>query len=226
MNQGKRQPSPLTQLGVLLAGFTGVGLLSGCQSPENLDTSASANLKPTASRIIQAVIAPFQVPIGAPTSPPLPSVAQTTTAQKTENQNIVVPSKVPTSPLGSDGSDTITDDTWQLTMYLPDKQCDRLVPKTVPVQGDRPLDVAVGRVLVEVASDNLDLRGYQLQVNTRTRTAAIALRLRPGASRKFAALSSCEQLTLFGSIRATLTQNPQWPIDHVTFIDGANQIRL
>ncbi|MEM9772143.1 MAG: sporulation/spore germination protein, partial [Cyanobacteria bacterium P01_D01_bin.73] len=100
------------------------------------------------------------------------------------------------------------------------------VPKTVTVQGDRPIEVAVGRVLVEVASDNLDLRGYRLTMDTKKRTVAIALRLRPGTGHKFMALSSCEQLTLFGSVRETLIQNPQWPIDHVTFTNGTKTIRL
>ncbi|MEM9245198.1 MAG: hypothetical protein AAGA67_05600 [Cyanobacteria bacterium P01_F01_bin.153] len=196
-----------------------------------VDTSASATLKPAADQIVQGVIDPFQVPIGAPNSRPLSPPARIAQAHKrqvhkTPPQQIATSSDGITSPLGSEGSDTITDDTWQLTIYLPDDQCDRLVPKTVSVQGERPLDVAVGRVLVEVANDNLDLRGYQLKVNARTRTAEIALRLRPGATRKFAALSSCEQLTLFGSIRATLIQNSQWSIDHVTFTDGTNPIRI
>ncbi len=187
--------------------------------------SASANtLEPAAHNILQGAIAPFQVPIGAPSAQPTLSQPANTPASTPILATAIA------TPLGSDGGDTIdntgTDHSWELTLYLPDERCDRLVPKTVAVQGDRPLDVAVGRVLIEVASDNLDLRGYQLTVNTQTRTAAIALRLRPGAARKFTALSSCEQLTLFGSIRATLTQNPQWPIDHVTFTDGRKTIRL
>ncbi len=195
----------------IIAGLVGGLGMASCQSasaPTVVDS-----LQPTVEMITQATIAPFNnvVPVGAPLAQPSEAAGGGAIAD----------------PLltGSDASDDF-DDRWTLTMYTPDATCDRLVPQGVVVQGDRPIEVAVGRVLVEVASDNLDIRGYRLQVDTQTRTATVALRLRPGTTHRFKALSSCEQLTLFGSLRKTLTDNPQWPIDQVTFTDGSKTIRL
>ena len=200
----------------IIAGFVGGLGMTSCQSasaPAVVDT-----LQPTVETIAQGTIAPFNVvPMGAPLMQPSEGAGGGAIAQL-----LLMASDSSDGFEGFDGFD----DRWTLTMYTPDSTCDRLVPQAVTVQGDRPIEVAVGRVLVEVASDNLDIRGYRLQVDTQTRTATIALRLRPGTTHKFKALSSCEQLTLFGSLRKTLTDNPQWPIDQVTFTDGSKTIRL
>ena len=118
------------------------------------------------------------------------------------------------------------DETIAIDLYTPDAACKGFQRQTVQLPVERPVDAAVGRVLIEVASDNVDLQGYRLRVNSTERTATVDLRIRPGAERKFASLSSCEQLTLFGSVRETLTRNPNWPVETVKFTDGTREIRL
>ena len=211
---------------VKLALLSGVGLISSCQTPSIIEQPVAA-LEPTAPKIAQATTAPFDIPIGSPPSQPDAPYAGSGGRMIADGSlRETDPPTQSNDNFDDHNFDDRDDGSWPLTFYVPDATCDRLIPKTVTVQGDRPLEVAVGRVLVEVASDNLDLRGYRLQVNTQTRTATIALRLRPGSTHKFTGLSSCEQLTLFGSVRKTLIQNPDWPIDHVIFTDGAKPIRL
>lgn len=136
-------------------------------------------------------------------------------------------STAPATPPDTDEpADESVDDTIAIEMYTPDATCRSLRSQIIQVPAERPIDAAVGRVLITVASDDLDLQGYRLRVDSTKREATIDLRIRPGAERRFAALSSCEQLTLFGSVRETLVRNSNWPIETVRFTDGTREIRL
>jgi hypothetical protein len=130
------------------------------------------------------------------------------------------------APAATPEMDEPVDDAIAIEMYTPDDTCRNLRSQIIQVPADRPIDAAVGRVLIAVASDDLDLQGYRLRVDSSKREATIDLRIRPGAERRFAALSSCEQLTLFGSVRETLVRNSNWPIETVRFTDGTREIRL
>lgn len=132
----------------------------------------------------------------------------------------------PPAPAATPETDEPADDTIAIEMYTPDATCRTLRSQIIQVPAERPIDAAVGRVLIAVASDDLDLQGYRLRVDSSKREATIDLRIRPGAERRFAALSSCEQLTLFGSVRETLVRNSNWPIETVRFTDGTRDIRL
>jgi len=122
-------------------------------------------------------------------------------------------------------SDTLTVD-----LYTPDQACKGLVAQSVKVPRDRPLEAAVGRLLIEVTGNDpnpaFDLRHYRVSLDSSRREVTIDLRLSPEARRKFQSLSSCEQLTLFGSLQATLTRNRLWPVDRVNFTDGDRPLSL
>lgn len=149
-----------------------------------------------------------------------------TTALKTASLDSAIASDSDAAPATPPDTDEPADDTIAIEMYTPDATCQTLRSQIVQVPAERPIDAAVGRVLITVASDDLDLQGYRLRVDSTKREATIDLRIRPGAERRFAALSSCEQLTLFGSVRETLTRNSNWPIQTVRFTDGTREIRL
>ncbi|MBD2159385.1 hypothetical protein H6F46_01625 [Limnothrix sp. FACHB-1083] len=121
-------------------------------------------------------------------------------------------------------------DTVSVDLYKPDGACKGLVAQSVKVPRDRPLEAAVGRLLIEATGDKpdpaFDLRHYRISLDTAKRAVTIDLRLNPDGRRKFQSLSSCEQLTLFGSLQATLTRNRLWPVDRVYFTDGDRPLSL
>lgn len=110
------------------------------------------------------------------------------------------------------------------TIYKADNQCLDLVPEKVPVAADRPVDSAVSKVLEEQNNTDFDLSGYR--VNVKDGVATVDLRMNPDSKRQLESLSSCEQLALFGSLRKTLTSNPQWKISTVRFTEGGEEVAL
>ncbi len=120
-----------------------------------------------------------------------------------------------------------TDDTAarvSVTIYNLDNQCEALVPDEVQVPATKALEAAIGEVLEREETADFSLAGYRVSVNGNT--ATIDLRLATNSKRKFASLSSCEQLGLFGSLKKTLTENPDWNIKTVRFTERGQQIVL
>ena len=113
-----------------------------------------------------------------------------------------------------------------LDIYQVDAQCEKLVPKKVAVSAENSVEAAVGKVLEQAASSDLDLAGYRVNVDTSSSTATVDLRLSPDSQRQFLSLSSCEQLALFGSLRKTLTDNSQFNISDVRFTEQGKEIEL
>ncbi|TAD80435.1 MAG: hypothetical protein EA001_00570 [Oscillatoriales cyanobacterium] len=106
-------------------------------------------------------------------------------------------------------------------------RCKGLIAQSVKLPRDRALEAAVGRVLIQATASNgetFDLRHYRFSLDTSRRESTIDLRLNPETRRRFQSLSSCEQLTLFGSVQATLTRNRHWPIDRVIFTDNGQRL--
>jgi hypothetical protein len=61
-------------------------------------------------------------------------------------------------------------------------------------------------------------------VNVDNGVATIDLRIAPESKRQIVSLSSCEQFALFGSLRKTLTSNPQWNIKDVRFTERGQEV--
>jgi hypothetical protein len=111
-----------------------------------------------------------------------------------------------------------------VTIYKADSECVNFEPEDVEVAGDRPMEAAVGKVLEIYSTENFDLSGYRLLVEDGT--ATVDFRLTPDSPRQLTSLSACEQYALFGSLRETLTQNPDWQIDTVRFTERGEEIVL
>lgn len=111
-----------------------------------------------------------------------------------------------------------------VTVYKADDQCVNFLPEEVQVEGDRPMMAAVGKVLENQGSGDFDLSGYRVTVDEATGVATIDLRMNPGSTRKLVSLSACEQFALFGSLRETLVQNPEWNIQEVRFTEAGEEI--
>ncbi|PMB25083.1 GerMN domain-containing protein [Fischerella thermalis] len=118
----------------------------------------------------------------------------------------------------------ITDKTVNVTLYTSDTQCQELVPQTITVAAQQPVTATVGKILEQRDNGDFSFSGYR--VNIKNGVATVDLRLDPKSRRQITSLSSCEQFALFGSLRKTLTSNPQWGIKDVRFTERGEQIVL
>lgn len=114
--------------------------------------------------------------------------------------------------------------TVNVTLYTSDSQCQEFVPQKVTLPATQPITNAVGKIIQEQDTGDFNLSGYRVRV--RNGVATVDLRLSPQSKRQFASLSSCEQFALFGSLRKTLTSNPQWKIKDVRFTEKGEDIVL
>jgi len=113
-----------------------------------------------------------------------------------------------------------------VTIFKADDQCVNFLPEQVQVAGDRPMEGAVGKVLENQGGGDFDLSGYRVSVDAATGVATVDLRMNPDSDRKLISLSACEQFALFGSLRETLVQNPDWNITDVRFTERGEEIAL
>lgn len=114
--------------------------------------------------------------------------------------------------------------TTNVTLYTSDTQCQALIPQKVAVPLQAPISGSVGKILEQHDSGDLSLSGYR--VNVKNGVATVDLRVSPQSRRQLASLSSCEQFALFGSLRKTLTSNPQWNIKQVRFTQRGESVQL
>ena len=134
--------------------------------------------------------------------------------------------EVTNSILDKGGSSSGKVDTLSLSIYQADSQCESLIPERVIVPTANAISSAVGIALEERNSDDFEIAGYRVSVNTQTGIANIDLRLSPDSKRQFASLSNCEQFALFGSLRRTLLGNSQLNIKDVRFTEQGKELYL
>ncbi|XGB42094.1 MAG: hypothetical protein LVS60_18340 [Nodosilinea sp. LVE1205-7] len=102
-----------------------------------------------------------------------------------------------------------------VTLYHLDSQCDRFQPETVQVPRSNGMAATVGLILAEHSIADLQLSGYRVKVEGHTVT--LDLRVSRSSPRRLQSLSICEQKALFGSLRETLMDQPDWGIETVQF---------
>lgn len=181
----------------LLTGLIVVSI-SGCGAPNNHSNNATpANQQtPTTKNQVQS----------QPDSSAKSSTQKTNTSEKAEKQALQN-----TDP----NSATVT-------IYHVDNQCAEFVPKKVAVPKNNTLNAAIGKVIEKGTSSDFNVAGYRVKVNNNV--ATVDLRLAANSKRKFVSLSSCEQYALFGSLRKTIAENPQWNVKEVVFTEQGQEI--
>ncbi|QLE58409.1 hypothetical protein [Nostoc sp. TCL26-01] len=147
----------------------------------------------------------------------------------TTTQNTISPAPSPSmAQLRAKTNNTepkaISGKTVNVTLYTSDVQCQELLPLQVAVPAAEPVTNTVGKIIAAQDTADFNLSGYRVRV--RNGIATVDLRLSPQSRRQFASLSSCEQFVLFGSLRKTLTSNPQWKIKDVRFTEKGEDIVL
>lgn len=117
-----------------------------------------------------------------------------------------------------------TASTVPIAIYRMDSGCNALVPKTEDLPKEKTLDAAVGAVISHSNSADFTISDYG--ITKEGNIATIVLRLPPTAKRPFAAMSACEQMSLFGALRATVVGRSDWNIRDVKFSDGKEEIEF
>jgi len=112
-----------------------------------------------------------------------------------------------------------------VTIYQVDSQCSELVPRQITVPKAEALETAIAEVLEQQSSSDFTLN-YRVNVDADKQIVTIDFRVPTNADRTFNSLSSCEQLALFGSLRQTITSNPDWQINQVIFTEMGEEITL
>lgn len=109
-----------------------------------------------------------------------------------------------------------------ITLYVSDDQCQELIPQKTEVSMDEPIEDAVGKIFKQQNTADFSIVGYRIDINNGI--ATVDLRIDPKSKRQISSLSSCEQFTLFNSVRKTLTSNSQWKIKDVRFTEKGENI--
>jgi Sporulation and spore germination len=116
----------------------------------------------------------------------------------------------------------IEQNTIEVSLFYPDSNCETLVPELAAVPKDLSLEAAVARVIEKAENGDFDLAGYRVSVDNGL--ATVDLRLAPNSRRHFLSMTACEQFALFGSLRKTLTDNPQWKVQDVRFTENGEDL--
>ncbi|MEA5419931.1 hypothetical protein VB712_11930 [Spirulina sp. CCNP1310] len=111
-----------------------------------------------------------------------------------------------------------------LEVYLPDANCETLVPTQVEA-AQTDMEGAIAIVIDHFNTADYAIAGYRVALNPQTHTATIDLRTPPN-SRPLQTLSACQQFALFGSLRQTLTHHATWQIQTVEFTQQGEAIVL
>ncbi len=128
------------------------------------------------------------------------------------------PSGTASSPAGTVAMTTVK-------IYQADSECVNYVAQEIQVPRDRAIEAAVGKVLEVYNSPDFNLSGYRVSVDA-DGVATVDLRIPPDAPRQITSLSACEQFALFGSLRETLVNNPDWKVKTVRFTERGQDISL
>jgi hypothetical protein len=112
-----------------------------------------------------------------------------------------------------------------VTIYQVDSQCSELIPRQITVPKQQALETAISEVLEQQSRADFTLN-YRINIDKNQQIVTIDFRVPTTAERTFNSLSSCEQLALFGSLRQTITSNPDWQINDVIFTEQGEEITL
>ena len=156
------------------------------------------------------------------TSSSAPSMADLGAKKSTSVEALLPKEFLPENKASSTSGEVATPNA-NATLYTSDSQCQELIPQKVSVLAQQPVTDAVGKILQQQETADFDLSGYRVSI--KKGVATVDLRIAPHSRRQFTSLSSCEQFTLFGSLRKTLVSNAQWNIKKVRFTDRGKEIQ-
>jgi len=124
----------------------------------------------------------------------------------------------PDAPAPTEIDTSITREYEPVTIYLPDRDTQELVPQSVLVATDAPVTMAVNQIVDQYEGQDVGITSYEVSVNEQEREAEIDFEVdHPRGGDAFQSLSSANQYSLFEAIRETLLTQPVYGIDEVIF---------
>lgn len=113
-----------------------------------------------------------------------------------------------------------------INIYQADNQCNDFIPEKVNLPANNSLEMAVAKVIEKSNINEFSLAASKVTTDLQTGIATIDFQVAANSKRRFVSLSSCEQFNLFGSLRKTLIDNPDWQIKDVRFTEGGKELVL
>jgi hypothetical protein len=136
--------------------------------------------------------------------------------------NPVETAQVPETETPSDTSDidsSITREYEPAVVYIPDPQTQELVPQSVLLGADEPVEGAVAQIVQAYQGQDVGITGYEVNVDQANQEAEINFEVNdPRGEEAFQSLSSANQYSLFEAIRETLLTEPTYNVDEVIFL--------
>lgn len=168
--------------------------------------------------LAQVLIALF-IAIALALNLPLSAIANPVeTAQTTETET-------PAGTPDIDGS--ITREYEPAVVYIPDPQTQELVPQSVLLGADEPVEGAVDQIMQAYQGQDVGIMGYEVSVDQANQEAEINFEVdNPRGGEAFQSLSSANQYSLFEAIRETLLTEPTYNVDQVIFLANGNSFDI
>lgn len=167
------------------------------------------------------------MPLSTASASPEPSASKVVALHTSVSSNIdaaqpeamqVAQQAEPAAPAPTEIDTSITREYEPVTIYLPDRNTQELVPQSVLVATDAPVTMAVNQIVDQYEGQDVGITGYEVNVDPQAREAAINFEVdHPRGGDAFQSLSSANQYSLFEAIRETLLTQPVYGIDEVIF---------
>ncbi len=113
-----------------------------------------------------------------------------------------------------------------INIYQVDNQCNDFIVERVNLPQNNSLEMAVAKVIEKSSINEFNLASSKVTTDPQTGMATVDFQVAANSKRRFVSLSSCEQLNLFGSLRKTLIDNPDWQIKDVRFTEAGKELAL
>jgi hypothetical protein len=203
-------------LGILLVSLSGC-FGSTTQSPANPNLAEDRNVSSDASTPPSTETPPpADLAIQRPSThlfQPIPDLGEPLTQAARSLQNSHRRVVTPIDPV-------------DVVIYRPDARCETYAPEVIQVATQNALTDTVEYILANQTIPYFELSGYRLNQPQNSNVVTIDLRVSRTSNRVLNSLSACEQKALFGSLRETLVNHPNWDIDDVEFTNRGNRLTL
>jgi hypothetical protein len=170
-------------------------------------------------RLFANVLAALFVAIALTLSLPLAAIGNPVeTAQVIETE----------TPSGTSEIDSsITREYEPAVVYIPDPQTQELVPQSVLLGTDEPVEGAVAQIIQAYEGQDVGIMGYEVNVDQANQEAEINFEVNhPRGEDALQSLSSANQYSLFEAIRETLLTEPTYNVDEVIFLANGTSVEI
>ncbi len=196
------------------------GLMAGLVSCSSTnDPSSTSQISPS----------PTTANVPSPTSS---SFLTNPNSQSSPNQSPDKGDRTPVNPLdpavtkSPKSATSAPKNTIAINIYQVDNQCNDFIAEKIDLPRSNSLEMAVAKVIEKSSINEFNLTSSKVTIDPQTGIATVDFQVAANSKRRFISLSSCEQLNLFGSLRKTLIDNPDWQIKDVRFTEGGKELAL